>query len=152
MLTNLQYTGDVTVYGLKNRKKIKLVEKHNAGTQNLFKYFAQCLAGVNVQAYMPSKVAISATKAGKTTQIAIMPITGIAYRQRGETWETTLTVTFPYNEAYTNDTSLSLSLKNPIDEELATLDIGEVTISSGMELLVNWIMYVENSVKQEVTK
>lgn len=140
MLTNLQYTGDVAVYGLKNRKKIKLVEKHNAGTKNLFKYFAQCLAGVNVQAYMPSKVAIG----DKTTQIAIMPITGIAYRQRGETWETTLTATFPYNEAYTNGASLSLSLKNPIDEELATLDIGEVTISSGMELLVNWIMYVEN--------
>ena len=148
MLTNLQYTGDVTVYGLKDRKKIKLVEKHNAGTQNLFKYFAQCLAGVNVQAYMPSKVAIG----DKTTQIAIMPITGIAYRQRGETWETTLTVTFPYNEAYTNAESLSLSLKNPIDEELATLDIGKVTISSGMELLINWIMYVENPIKQEVTK
>lgn len=148
MLTNLQYTGDVTVYGLKNRKKIKLVEKHNAGTKNLFKYFAQCLAGVNVQAYMPSKVAIG----DETTQIAIMPITGIAYRQRGETWETTLTATFPYNEAYTNGASLSLSLKNPIDEELATLDIGEVPISSGMELLVNWIMYVENPIKQEVTK
>lgn len=147
MLTNLQYTGDVTVYGLKDRKKIKLVEKHNAGTQNLFKYFAQCLAGVNVQAYMPSKVAVSVNK----TQIAIMPITGIAYRQRGGTWETTLTVTFPYNEAYTNGASLSLSLKNPIDEELATLDIGTVTISSGMELLVNWIMYVENAPK-EVTK
>jgi len=146
MLTNLQYTGDVTVYGLKGRKKIKLVEKHNAGTQNLFKYFAQCLAGVNVQAYMPSKVAVSVNN----TQIAIMPITGIAYRQRGGTWETTLTVTFPYNEAYTKG-SLSLSLKNPIDEELATLDIGTVTISSGMELLVNWIMYVENAQK-EVTK
>lgn len=151
MLTNLQYTGDVAVYGLKNRKKIKLVEKHNAGTQNLFKYFAQCLAGVNVQAYMPSKVAVSVTKDNETTQIAIMPITGIAYRQRGGTWETTLTVTFPYNEAYANEASLSLSLQNPIDEELATLDIGAVTISSGMELLVNWIMYVENAPK-EVTK
>lgn len=148
MLTNLQYTGDVTVYGVKNRRKIKLVEKHNAGTQNLFRYFAQCLAGVSVQAYMPSKVAVSVTKDNKTVQIAIMPITGIAYRQRGSTWETTFTATFPYNEAYTNGASLSLSLQNPIDEELATLDIGAITIGSGMELLVNWIMYVENAPKE----
>lgn len=161
----LQYTGTVQLSQYINGKKTLIYTKHNAGTNTLFSFFADCLLGdfTIASSYRPTKVMLlNQTEKEGDIGFNYTSASGFVYMLKTPVKtvkEDTVTVTFSFNiprEYLESQTFNCIGLfadneNNPQNPSAYfNYDINEVPLSASSVLVVDWQLEIFNYPKENL--